>query len=314
MKSFTSIYIIDIVYSMDIYQLRYFLAVVETRNFSRAAERVFISQPTLSAGIKKLEQELDVILFNRGSRDISLTDAGRRFLPRARTVIYEVNAAKQEASGKIPSLRFQIGIPRALPIAKLSPLLADFRKTHPQAQIAIKEGTPEQLEKWLDEKRVDMIISTAPTATTGHFFEKLFTTKCVLAVPEQHTLSSRNAVPMQQLNRLDFIHRSHCLFETEITRTFAREGVNPHIIFRTDEDEKALSLVAAGTGLCVVPDILNHPGIEFISIDGFNSARTLGISWVDGQKTEITEAFRLFAISHNWQDKRNSGSNLEWAR
>lgn len=298
---------------MDIYQLRYFLAVVETRNFSRAAERVFVSQPTLSAGIKKLEQGLDAPLFNRGSRSISLTEAGRRFLPRARTIIYEINTAKQEARGKQPSQRLQIGIPRVLPIAGFSQLLADFRKTHSEIQIAIKEGTPEQLQLWLDEKRIDMVIGLAPSTDSDHQFERLFSTKCMLATPTDHPFSVRASVQLRQLDQLDFVHRSHCITEIETTRSFAREGVNPHIVFRTDEDHKAMSLVSAGVGLCVIPDMISTPGIELVAIDGLNISKVIGISWRTENQNDITEAFRLFATSHNWKDKRPTPGNLEWA-
>ena len=91
---------------MDLYQLRYFLAVAETHNFSRAAERAFVSQPTLSAGIKKLETELGTPLFHRGKRNTTLTETGARFLPRARSIIYECNAAKQEAAGKTEGMDY----------------------------------------------------------------------------------------------------------------------------------------------------------------------------------------------------------------
>ncbi|MEP3244732.1 MAG: LysR family transcriptional regulator [Sneathiella sp.] len=298
---------------MDIYQLRYFLAVVETRNFSRAAERVFVSQPTLSAGIKKLEQSLDTPLFNRGARTVSLTEAGRRFLPRARTIIYECNTAKQEARGKQPSQRLQIGVPRVLPIAGFSQLLADFRKTHSETQIAIKEGTPEQLQLWLDEKRIDMAISLPPDAGSGHQFERLFSTKCMLAVPTGHPFTVRASVQLKQLDQLDFVHRSHCITEIDTTRSFSRENVNPHIVFRTDEDSKALSLVSSGVGLCVIPDMIAVPGIELVSIDGLTISKVIGISWRAENQNGITEAFRLFATSHNWKDKGPTPGNLEWA-
>ncbi len=314
MKSFVLIGIIDIIYRMDIYQLRYFLAVVETRNFSRAAERVFVSQPTLSAGIKKLETDLGVILLNRGTRNITLTEAGTRFLPRARTIIYECNAAKQEARGKASAQRLQVGLHRVIPIAHISALLADFKKTHPDVQIAIKEGAAEQLQSWLDENRIDLAISTQSPEFGKIQFERLFATKCVLAVPHNHTFTSRSSVPIKQLDRLDFIHRSHCLTETEITRTFAKESVNPHIVFRTDEDAKALALVAAGIGLCMLPDIISAGGIQHIPVEGVNITRTIGISWQLNSDNQLVQAFRLFAVSHKWKLPRETTANLEWAR
>ncbi len=299
---------------MDIYQLRYFLAVVETRNFSRAAERVFVSQPTLSAGIKKLEIDLGVSLINRGSRNITLTDAGVRFLPRARTVIYECNAAKQEANVKTSSKRLRIGFHRIIPVPHLAALLADFKKAHPDVQIALKEGSVERLHSLLDENRIDLAFSIPPVEAGKIQFERILSTKCLLAVPHNHAFSVRASVPIKQLDRLDFVHRSHCLTETEVTRTFSREGVNPHIVFRTDEDAKALSLVSAGIGLCMLPDIITAPGIMRIPVEGVNIVRTLGVLWQQGTEDELVRAFRHFATSHKWKLQRPTPENLAWAR
>jgi len=299
---------------MDIYQLRYFLAVVETRNFSRAAERVFVTQPTLSAGIKKLETELGAQLFNRSKKETSLTEVGLRFLPRARTVIYECNTAKQEALGNKPSLRLQVGFHRILPIAQMTTLLADYRKNHPTVQIALKEGTSKQLEGWLEDKRIDVSISTPPGDPQKIEYERLFTTKCLLAMASSHPFASRASVTMQQLERQDFIHRSHCLTETEVTRTFARGGVNPRIVFRTDEDNKALNLVSAGLGFCMLPDILATPGIRLLSVDTVNISRNFGLCWYGEVENDLVRSFRLFASSHKWKPQKTELRNLEWAR
>ncbi|MBL4741214.1 MAG: LysR family transcriptional regulator [Sneathiella sp.] len=299
---------------MEIYQLRYFLAVVETRNFSRAAERAFVSQPTLSAGIKKLEIELDARLFDRRTRNITLTEAGQRFLPRARTVIYECNAAKQEILRKTASQRLQVGVLRVIPIKELSLLLADFKKAQPDVQIAIKEGNSEQLQIWLEEGRIDIALDTAPAGREKTHFEHLFNTKCVLAVAKSHPFSGRTSIPLSLLNRLDFIHRSHCITEVETTRTFAREGVNPHIVFRTDEDSKALALTASGLGLCMLPDIITGPNIQHIPVDGININRTIGLSYLKDNEDSLIHSFRLFATSHKWKPQKGASENLEWAR
>ena len=299
---------------MDLYQLRYFLAIVETHNFSRAAERAFVSQPTLSTGIKKLETELGVTLFHRSKRNITLTEAGNRFLPRARLIIYECNAAKQEAAGKPQSARLQIGIHRILPIDHISNLLADFRKAHPEAQIALKEGSSETIENLLTEGRIDVAITTPPETQNLNQYERLFSSKCLLAVARSHTFSTKNTVAPQQLDRMDFIHRSHCITETEVTRAFARAGVRPHIILRTDEDDKAKSLVAAGLGFSMMLDIFQNPDITFIPVDGVNISRQFGLCWNEKSESALTTAFRLFASSHQWTSRAVEPQNLEWAR
>ena len=290
---------------MDLYQLRYFLAIVETQNFSRAAERAFVSQPTLSTGIKKLEEELGSPLFNRDKRRITLTAAGNRLLPRARTIIYECNAAKMDASDHSATQRLQVGIHPLLPIKQIARLLSDYKKSHSEVQIALKQGSAEELEGWLDEGRVDISIGLPPS-TEGKFqFEKLLTTKCVLAMARNHPLASRAVIPMQVLTRRDFIHRSHCVTETEVTRTFARAGVNPHIVFRTNEDDKAISLVSEGVGICVMPDILNSPGMVMTPVEGVDINRTIGISWSAEKMNDLVNGFQHFASSHSWKGSSN---------
>ena len=299
---------------MDLYQLRYFLAVVETENFSRAAERAFVSQPTLSTGIKKLEVEFGAPLFNRDKRRITLTAAGSRLLPRARTIIYECNAAKMDASDHSAMQRLQIGIHPLLPIKQLARLLSDYRKSHSEVQIALKEGSAEEIERWLDEGRVDIAIGLPPSVEGKFQFEKLLTTKCVMAMSRNHPLASRTSIPMPILSRRDFIHRSHCVTETEVTRAFSRAGVNPHIVFRTNEDEKAISLVNEGVGICVVPDILTAPGLVLTPIEGINISRTLGLSWSEEKMTDLIRGFQHFAGSHSWKGRIATPQNLEWAR
>lgn len=299
---------------MDLYQLRYFLAVAETHNFSRAAERAFVSQPTLSAGIKKLETEFGAQLFHRGKRNTTLTETGARFLPRARSIIHECNAAKQEAEGKTEAKRLQIGIHRVLPIEHISSLLIDFRKNYPGVQIALKEGTSDQLTSLLDEGRIDVAITTPVEMASTLQYERLFSTKCLLAVSKSHPLSGKGSVDLRQLDRQDFIHRSHCLTETEVTRTFARAGVRPHIVLRTNEDEKAKSLVSAGLGFCMMLDIMQSPDITLLPVSGISIAKQFGLSWYEENETETTQAFRLFATSHQWLSRTNEPQNLEWAR
>ncbi|WP_373086763.1 LysR family transcriptional regulator [Sneathiella sp.] len=299
---------------MDIYQLRYFLAIVETNNFSRAAERAFVSQPTLSAGIKKLETELGASLFNRGSRKISLTEAGIRFLPHARTVIYECNAAKQEISRKTPVKRLQLGILRSLPTDRLAVLMSDFNKAHPDIQISLKDGTPTQLQNWLAEQRIDVALSVTPDAESDFSFEPLYSWKYCLCVPRSHPFAGRGSVPLKQLDRLDFVHRTHCETGSEIARAFANSGVNPHIVFRTDQDDKALAFVGAGLGLCMMPDVLGADTIAQVAVEGINIGRTIGLSWAKPVDNEIIQSFRLFAASHDWHPRRPGNKNLDWAR
>ena len=99
-----------------------------------------------------------------------------------------------------------------------------------------------------------------------------------------------------------------------MTRAFASAGVNPHIIFRTDQDDKALAFVGAGLGLCMMPDNLSASDVAQVPVEGINIGRTIGLIWPGDQDNELIQSFRLFAASHDWHPHRSPSKNLDWAR
>ena len=123
----------------ELYQLRYFLALVETGSFTKAAARANVTQPTLSAGIKKLESQLDVKLFQRTSRRVFLTEAGTRFLDHAKAILYECNQATQDLKGATSRTVLRLGVLRTIPGSLISGLLGDFRRSEVGAVVELFE-------------------------------------------------------------------------------------------------------------------------------------------------------------------------------
>ena len=116
---------------MELYLLRYFLAVVEAGTFTRAAAACLITQPTLSAGIKRLEDELGAALFVRSNRRVHLTAAGARFLPRAKAILHEVNMASAEIAGTEAANVLRLGVLQTVPARLVADLLRGFADAHP---------------------------------------------------------------------------------------------------------------------------------------------------------------------------------------
>ncbi|SLN40648.1 LysR family transcriptional regulator [Oceanibacterium hippocampi] len=297
---------------MDLYQLRYFLAVVETGSFSKAAERVFVTQPTLSAGIKKLEHALDQVLFLRGRKGIALTDAGRALLPRARTIIAECNAAKADMLPEAPRRRLRLGIGRSLPAERLAPLLRDYREAEPKDELVIRDGSEDDLAGWLAQGRIDAAIGTGP-APDGQGVA-LFRWRLMLATAADGPYAGRSAITLEDLDHVASIVRSHCDCLGEVTRELIRRGIRPRIVCRTDSDEKALRHVAAGLGVVLVPDLYRHPGVRLVALAEPSFGRTVSLRW-HGRPTPVLESFRLFATSHDWTaDGDGASARLGWAR
>src|ERR1700758_5593776 len=135
---------------MELHQLRYFCAVAETGSFSRAAERSHVSQPSLSQQIRKLEDELGARLFDRLGRSVRLTDLGKAFLPRARAVLRELEAAKGDVLERKKSVAgsLVVGVIPTIAPYFLPPRLTSFTRHFPQAQVTVvEEITPVLLER-----------------------------------------------------------------------------------------------------------------------------------------------------------------------
>ena len=224
---------------MDIYLLRYFLAVVETGSFTRAADRVFVTQPTLSAGIKKLEQQLGHELFERTNRRVFLTDAGTRFLPRAKAILHECNMAQQvlDEAGKTPLLR--IGVLTTLSNRKVGGLLSSFKESTPNAAIEIVDGTEQELENRLEDRSLDFALSVYRGGPEDRAIP-LEAESYVFILPRDHALAARTRVNASDLAEEYMIVRSRCEVLSETSRYFTDRNVRPRLAYRTPNDSRAV--------------------------------------------------------------------------
>src|SRR4029077_2964725 len=205
---------------MELHQLRYFCAVVETASFSRAAEQSHVSQPSLSQQILKLEDELGVRLFDRLGRSVRLTELGKTFLPRARAVLRELEAARGEVvEGKefIGGLITVGVIPTVAPYF-LPQRLTSFSRKFPQVRLTVvEEITPVLLER-LRAGTVDVALLALPIR--GHEFETtpILTERVFAALPKRHKLANRRAVPLKELQAEPFLllRDGHCFRDTAV--------------------------------------------------------------------------------------------------
>lgn len=261
---------------MDIYLLRYFLAVVETGSFTRAADRAFVTQPTLSAGIKKLEQQLGHELFERTNRRVFLTDAGTRFLPRAKAILHECNMAQQvlDEAGKTPLLR--IGVLTTLSNRKVGSLLASFKEKTPNAAIEIIDGTEQELENRLEDRSLDFALSLHRGEAEDRAIP-LEQESYVFILPLEHALARRTRVNASDLAEEYMIVRSRCEVLSETSRYFTDRNVRPRLAYRTPNDSRAVAMVAAGVGGTVVPESLIDDRVSAVRLIGFDHERRLGL-------------------------------------
>jgi DNA-binding transcriptional LysR family regulator len=291
---------------MDFYQIKYFLAIVDAGNFSRAAERVHVTQPTLSSGIKKLEDELGVLLFERTNRQVKLTEAGKQFIKRARVIFSEMEKAKEELKIDQGQATIRIGIFKTIPIEPIISLTNEFCRRHPTTIIELVEDTDEEVRARLRMDQIDFAVTTLRVEDkTGNslliFEEALF-----LALKQNHPLARRRTVSLREVDQQPFIERINCELWGELQDEFKRCRIQPQSVYRAETDSSVLSLIASGLGLSIMPVRDNRYGIEFVPIEDLAIKRKIGIMWQDITRSMPLQQFCRFVKKVNHKDTKDT--------
>jgi LysR family hydrogen peroxide-inducible transcriptional activator len=266
---------------MELHQLRYFCAVADTGSFSRAAEQSHISQPSLSQQILKLEDELGARLFDRLGRSVRLTELGRTFLPRARAVLRELEAARGDVVEQKDSVSGSVtvgAIPTVAPYL-LPRVLASFSRKFPQVQLTIiEEITPVLLDR-LRAGTVDIAVLALPIR--GHEFESspLLTEPLFAVLPQKHKLARRRCISIKDVRKEPFLllRDGHCFRENAVAAC-DRARVHPQVIFESGQFSSLLGLVGAGMGVSLIPRMAvdKKSNCTYVPISDPEAARTIG--------------------------------------
>jgi LysR family hydrogen peroxide-inducible transcriptional activator len=280
---------------MELHQLRYFCAIVDSGSFSRAARLTHVSQPSLSQQIRKLEDELGARLFDRLGRSVRLTEIGQTFLPRARAVLREVEAARGDLADQKDSVGGTIAvgvIPTVAPYL-LPHHLTTFSRKFPQAQISVvEEITPVLLER-LRAATIDLAILALPIR--GHEFETfpILTEPLFAALPKNHRLSHLHAISLKELRSEPFLllRDGHCFRENAIAAC-DRARLHPRIVFESGQFSSLINMVGSGMGVSVVPEMAidKKSHCTYIRIADDHAVRTIGAIRLRG---------RSFSRAHN---------------
>ena len=289
---------------MELHQLRYFCAVAETGSFSRAAEQSHVAQPSLSQQIIKLEEELGARLFDRLGRSVRLTELGKIFLPRARAVLRELEAAK----GDVVERKDFVGGPVTVGVIPtvgpyfLPRVLTSFSRKFPQVRFTVvEEITPVLLDR-LRAGAIDVAILALPIR--GHEFETkpLLTERLFAALPKNHRLAKRTALSLRDLRSEPFLllRDGHCFRDTAVAAC-DRARLHPQVIFESGQFSSLLSMVGAGMGVSIVPEMAveRKSQCRYVHIAVEQATRTIGTVVLRGRS--LTRAHQAF-LSHLHRD------------
>jgi len=249
---------------MTLTELRYIVAVAREKHFGRAAEACFVSQPTLSVAIKKLEAELDVKLFERGSNEVSVTPLGDAIVRQAQIVIEQAAAIKEIAQrGKDPLAGpLKLGIIYTIGPYLLPGLVRHAIEMSPQMPLMLHENFTVKLLEMLRTGELDCAIMAEPFPDSGLAVAPLYDEPFMIAVPKAHPLARRKSVSAEELKKetMLLLGTGHCFRDhvLEVCPEFARfasdaEGIRKS--FEGSSLETIKHMVASGMGVTVVPQL-----------------------------------------------------------
>ncbi|HEY0943997.1 MAG TPA: LysR family transcriptional regulator [Opitutaceae bacterium] len=285
---------------MELHQLRYFLAVARTRNFSRAAEQCHVAQPSLSQQIMKLEEELGERLFERTKRSVSLTPAGECLRERAERVLDELDQARDEIRGVRGLLRGRVvvgALPTVAPYL-LPPLLRTFGERYPGIEVVVHEDTTAQLVRAVEAKELDLALTSLPVERHGLVAEKLFDEELLLVLPRKHALAEKPKLGLRDIEDETFIlmQEGHCL-AGQALQVCQLRGFAPRVSFRSAQIETVQAFVAAGFGVSIVPAMARRPerhaGVVYRPFSGTAPRRDIGL--VRRRDRPLSRAAQAFA-------------------
>ena len=273
---------------MNLRDLRYLVALADTRHFSKAAERCFVSQPTLSAQIKKLEEYLGVQLLERQPRKVTLTDTGSKVVAAARQVLQHcdeiIALARNEHDPLAGKLKLAL-IPTIGPY--LLPLVARrLRKQLPDLQLLLYEYQTQPLLEKLRAGEIDMAILALPVEGEGLETRTLYEEPFTIAVPSVHPLAKKSSVKLDDLSgeTLLLLEDGHCL-RAQALEVCSRIDVAENEDYRATSLETLRQMVAAGLGITLLPELATHGPFgsgSAVAVRPFARpvpSRTVGAAW-----------------------------------
>jgi DNA-binding transcriptional LysR family regulator len=241
---------------VELHEIRYFLAVCETLNFTRAAERVNVSQPALTRAIQKMEGELGGLLFRRERSQTHLTDLGQLLRPQLEAVLKQTKTATETARSflKLEDAPLNLGVMCTIGPLRFMGFLSRFRLDHPGIGLTLREGVPDHLARLLIEGKIDLAVMAQPEAFDERLdIRPLYREPFVLAFPAGHRFEKQNAVRIADVAGEDYLLRVNCEYKDYIGELCRVNGFSTTKVYRSEREDWIQAMVVAGLGVCFLP-------------------------------------------------------------
>lgn len=253
---------------MELYQIRYFLAVAETLNFTRASERAFVSQPALTKAIQRLEETIGGRLFDRTKSSVQLTELGRAMLPNFRHIFDTAQAAREQAR-RLTREQHEVVRVGVMCTIDFHQVLPGFMESQERSAIELqfREGNLEALTDELDRGEVDLGIMCSPYETPRRFKGMpLYAEDYVVAIGDDHRFGGRASIELGELDRERYCERVFCEFSSYIERLLDERNVRLEVVQQSHREDWIQAFVRSNFGVAFMPrSIADAAGLAHVA-------------------------------------------------
>ena len=283
---------------MKVKWLEYFVAVAEERHFGRAAERLGIAQPPLSRQIKQIEDELGVLLFNRGRSTVTLTQAGEKLLERGQEILALLEESRLEARriGQGAEGRLRIGFVGSSTYGVVPNILKSYRRNYPGVALGLFPMNNAALRSALIRREIDVAIARPKLDDPEICSRQLVEEPLVLAVPDTHRLAEVGAVALADLGDeilIFYPEKPRPSFADQILELFRKEGIEPQSRVFTMDVQTAISLVSVEVGGAIVPASVGkaqRQGVRFVPLSNPEAKTSVSVNTrIDDQSVHVKQ-------------------------
>ncbi len=290
---------------MEMHQVRYFLAVAETLNFTRAAEQCHVSQPALTRAIQQLEEELGGLLLRRERKLTHLTDFGRLIEPHLRQLFADAEAAKTTAKRflNLEEAQIRLGVMCTIGPARFMGFLAAFRGANPGCDITLVEGVPTGLSEMLLQGELDVAVMAQPEPFSERLeILPLYRERFCIAFPAGHHLEQQNRIRIVDVAGETYLRRINCEYRDYLAERLREHGLATRVGFQSEREDWIQMMVAAGFGVCFLPEFSpTIPGVRTQPVTDPEVVREVSLASMSGRRFSPAVLTFMRAIrSHDW--------------
>ena len=290
---------------MEMHQIRYFLAVAETLNFTKAAEQCNVTQPALSRAIQQLEQEVGGLLLRRERTLTHLTDLGRLMRPYLEQILRQAEEAKQQAKGflQLDKAELRLGVLNSIGPLNFTSFLGNFHHRHPGIRLIITEGSPQRLIEMLQQGELEVAIMAQPVAYPERFdAEPLYSERFMVAFPPGHKFAKLQGIRAADMDGQAYVRRLACEYRAYIADMLTSKGAKYEVSYQSEREDWVQTMIMAGLGVTsmpefspVLPGLMTRPYVEP------EIKRTVSLVTVSGRRhSPALAAFAKAVKSFEW--------------